>query len=79
MSNELLFQPMASLLDVTPESLTLDTSLSKFDTWDSLAKVSLLTVVHELYGITLEADDLDKIDTPADLVDLIHARRSAAA
>jgi len=79
MSNDVLIQQLASLLEVTSDSLSPGTSLSTLDTWDSLAKISLLTVVHEHYGITLEADDLDKIDTPAELTDLIQNRRSAAA
>lgn len=79
MNSEVLIQQVASLLEVTPSALTLSTPLVKFDTWDSLAKISVLAAVHENYGITLEAEDLERIATLGELSELIQNTRTAGA
>jgi len=79
MNRELLIELLAPLLEVAPDALTPDTSLTGFDTWDSLSKISVLAAVHEHHGISLEAEDLDRISTVAELGDLLRKAASANA
>ncbi len=44
---------------------------------DSLAVVQVVTFLEESFGLVLERSDLDFIDTPEGIVDLVLAKRSA--
>ena len=44
---------------------------------DSLAVVEVVTFLEERFGLVLERADLDLIDTPAGIVDLVLAKRAA--
>ena len=44
---------------------------------DSLAVVQVVTFLEENFGLTLERADLDFVDTPGGIVDLVLAKRSA--
>jgi acyl carrier protein len=79
MNRELLIELLAPLLEVAPDTLTPETPLSRFDTWDSLSKISVLAAVHERHGISLEGDDLDRIGTVGELTDLLRKASPASA
>lgn len=79
MNSEPLIEQLASLLEVTPDVLTIDTRLNKFDTWDSLTKISVLAVVHEHYGVTIEGESLEQVATVGDLTDLVRKTLPASA
>lgn len=50
--------------------------LRELEFWDSLSVISLLAVIDESYGITIEATQLADIITIADLLDYVeHHRR----
>lgn len=79
MNRELLIELLAPLLEVSPDALTPDTPLSRFDTWDSLSKISVLAAVHEQHGISLEGEALDRISTVGELTDLLRNASPASA
>ena len=45
---------------------------------DSLAVVEVVTFLEERFGLTLERSDLDFIDTPAGIVDLVASKRAVS-
>ncbi|HEY6926357.1 MAG TPA: acyl carrier protein [Steroidobacteraceae bacterium] len=72
MRSDTLMEKLASVLEVDPRSLTNEVVLRKFATWDSLARISLLAVVHEQYGVAVGAEELEKVETVGDISALIN-------
>ena len=55
------------------EAITLDARLEDLEV-DSLDLVELAQIVEDEYGVELSDDDMDKLETVSDVVDLIAAR-----
>lgn len=58
-----------------PEDVTRDATFESLDV-DSLDLVELGQIVQEEYGVELKSDDMPKLKTVGDAVDLIAARAS---
>jgi acyl carrier protein len=52
--------------------------LASFETWDSLAALSITASVRATYGVVLTSDDLKRSRTAGDLADLVSSRTSAS-
>lgn len=60
-----------NILDVDPDSVTLDSSLSGDFEADSLDKIEIVMAIEEEFGITVEDDAIKSIDTIGDAVNYI--------
>ncbi len=60
----------AEIDDARPESVA---------AWDSTANVTLLAVIEEEFGITVAADDLERLDSFAALLAYVPAAAAATA
>lgn len=60
-----------NILDVDPDSITLDSSLSGDFEADSLDKIEIVMAIEEEFGITVEDDAIKSIDTIGDAVNYI--------
>ncbi len=58
-----------------PEDVTLDATFESLDV-DSLDLVELGQIVQDEYGVELKSDDMPKLKTVGDAVDLIASRAS---
>jgi acyl carrier protein len=71
---------IAKLLEVSADQLTLDARLDQFETWDSLAMISVIALVTEHYGVSISGETVRRALTLSDVLDgVAHARPSAAA
>ena len=68
-----LYAKLAGILEV--ESVQPDDVLSSFDTWDSLTRLSILALLDSSYGVNLASSDFKTMNTIADLVAAVQARR----
>jgi acyl carrier protein len=59
-----------------PDALALDATLEALDV-DSLDLVELGQIVHEEYGVEIKGEDMPKLKTVGDAVDLIAERAGA--
>ena len=73
---ERLYQELAQILEV--DEVDRNRKLQEFETWDSLAALSLVASVRTTFGVTITSEDLARAKTPADLEALIASRRSPA-
>ena len=68
------YRELADILEV--DEVARDRNLRDFETWDSLAALSIVVAVQSNFGITITAADLARVQTPAALEDLISSRRA---
>ena len=54
--SEPLEEVISSVLGVSPQSLSDDSSIENVEAWDSLRQLSILLALESAYGITITAD-----------------------
>lgn len=64
---ERLRRVVAEVLDVSPESVTDETSPETVETWDSLTHLRLITAVEAEFEIQLSMQTIQSIQSVADL------------
>jgi acyl carrier protein len=72
---EKLYQELAEILEV--DEVDPSRKFAEFETWDSLAALSLVASVRSNFGVVITSEDLSRAKTPADLEALIVSRTSA--
>jgi acyl carrier protein len=63
---------IAEMLEV--DSVSLDDEFQKFDSWDSLTSLSIISVTKTLYGIAITVDDIVKAKTVGNLISFVTAK-----
>lgn len=56
------------------DSVSLDDEFQKFDSWDSLTSLSIISVTKTLYGIAITVDDIVKAKTVGNLISFVNAK-----
>lgn len=70
------YEGMAEILEIEPSEIRPDLSLEEVS-WDSLAVVSTIALVDDVYGVTLNPNALAECSTIADIERLAEAGRDA--
>lgn len=65
---------IAEMLEV--DSVALDDEFQKFDSWDSLTALSIISITKTLYGVTITVDDILKAITIGNLISLVTVKVS---
>ncbi len=65
---------IADILDVDVQEISHETAIGDFDSWDSLAQVSILTSLEEEYDCSFDEEEMMDIETVADMIRLIKAK-----
>jgi acyl carrier protein len=63
----------ADAVGSAPEALTFDTPLSSLENWDSVAYLSVMTMVDEHMGVALDPEKLTQAKTPGEIYRLASA------
>ncbi len=66
------YQRLAEILDI--EEVKPENVLKDFDSWDSLAVLSVLAMADSKYGLSIKADEVRSAVTAANLADLVEAK-----
>lgn len=71
--------PILALLAQKLEVDALDRNavLADFPEWDSLTVLAFLAAAHAEYGVTVESEEIARIETAGDLEDLIQSKRQS--
>jgi acyl carrier protein len=72
---EKLYQELADILEV--DEVNPSQNFADFETWDSLAALSLVASVRSNFGVVITSEDLARAKTAAGLEALIASRTSA--
>lgn len=68
------YEGMAEIFEIEPDQIGPDTVLAEAG-WDSLAIVSTIALVDDVYGVALSANDLAACETVADIEKLAEQER----
>lgn len=66
---------MAEILE--EDQVGADDELESFESWDSLAALSVLAMADSKYGVTLTSDEVGEVKTVGELYALINGKKSA--
>ena len=64
-------QAFKAAFDVDPQSVTLDTSANDIPLWDSVGHLSLASNLEEVFGISLDVDELMEMESVREIVRVI--------
>lgn len=62
--------------DIDPQSVSMETSASDISGWDSVGHLSLAGNLEEVFGVSLDVDDLMEMENVREIVSIITAKLS---
>lgn len=62
--------------DIDPQLVTMETSASDIPLWDSVGHLSLASSLEEVFGITLDVDELMEMENVREIVRVITPKLS---
>jgi acyl carrier protein len=74
---EKLYEELREILEV--DEVRPDQVLADFETWDSLAALSLVASVSTNFGVTLSRADFREMTTVGDLENVVRSKRASKA
>jgi len=73
---EKLYQQLANILE--DDEVSPDSKLKEYDTWDSLAALSLVAFVRTKFHVAITSEDLARVRTASELEAVVTSRQSEA-
>jgi acyl carrier protein len=70
-------QAFKAAFDIDPQQVSMDTSASDIALWDSVGHLSLASSLEEVFGITLDVDDLMEMENVREIVRVITPKLGA--
>ena len=70
-------QAFKAAFDIDPQLVSMDTSASDIPLWDSVGHLSLASSLEEVFGITLDVDDLMEMENVREIVRVITPKIAA--
>lgn len=77
MNKQQFLNALEDILELEQNTLSGQEVLLEIDQWDSLAFLSVIAMADEHFGIVIQGDKLEKINTVNDLVSLVEEHFSA--
>lgn len=65
-----------SAFDIDPQSVTMETTASDISGWDSVGHLSLAGSLEEVFGISLDVDDLMEMENVRAIVRIVSTKLS---
>lgn len=62
---------MAKNFEVTPEDITMESSIGDFPKWDSLGNLALLQEIQDEFDIELEPEDIIDLEDVNDIINIV--------
>ena len=75
MSVSTIIEIFEDILDVKKGTVSLKTTPSDFDQWDSVATVNIIVALEEEFGIKFKLEDIQTVETVQDFVELVQAHK----
>jgi acyl carrier protein len=70
---------IAEILDIAPDEIQPQMRRADTASWDSLSHLRLITAFEDRFGIALTMDEIERIQTPAELQAALDQRRGGNA
>lgn len=71
MTRQEKLETIADILEVDLEEITEESVLEEFETWDSIAVLSVISVITEETGLFPHADEIKKLKTVSDIMNVM--------
>jgi acyl carrier protein len=71
---EKFLEAVKEALELEEENVSFDDTLSDFDTWDSMSRLSLIALLDEHFEVEVSDAEFDDIDTVQELFNLVEKR-----
>ena len=71
MSVSTIIEIFQDILDVKKGTISLKTTSSDIDQWDSVATVNIIVALEEEFGIKFKLEDIQTVKTVQDFVELV--------
>lgn len=71
MTRQEKLEVIADILELEPEEIHEESVLEEFETWDSVAVLSVISVINEETGRFPHADEIKQLKTVTDLMNAI--------
>lgn len=68
------FAGLAEIIEIDVEQVSPELKLADF-AWDSLAVVSTIALIDDVFNVMVDGQSLNKCDTVADIVALINSKK----
>jgi acyl carrier protein len=65
---------VAEILGIDPASFGDDTRRDEFESWDSMNHLRLVTAVESTFGVRLTMEEIEALQSPRNLEDLVRAK-----
>ena len=75
MSVSTIIEIFQDILDVKEGTVSLSTTSSDIDEWDSVATVNIIVALEEEFRIKFKLEDIQTLETVQDFVDLVQAHK----
>jgi len=75
MSASSIIEIFQDILDVKEGTVSLSTTSSDIDEWDSVATVNIIVALEDEFGIKFKLEDIQTVNTVKDFVDLVQAHK----
>jgi acyl carrier protein len=76
MSVSTIIEIFEDILDVKKGAVSLETTSSDIDQWDSIATVNIIVALEEEFGIRFKLKDIQTLKSVQDFVDLVQAYKN---
>lgn len=73
--SEMLIAAIAPILECEPDKLSLSTPFRDHLNWDSLAYLSVITMIDSEFGVLIPHVEFQKLNTISDIADYIATHR----
>ena len=77
-TNQDLIQLFAEALEIEASSIDTEKAIAKYAEWDSLAWLTIISLLDERYGIRLTGTEVRRLVTVNDLIENVTAKASVA-
>ena len=75
MSVSTIIEIFEDILDVKKGTVSLETTFSDIDQWDSVATVNIIVALEEEFGIKFKLEDIQEVKSVQDFVDLLQEHK----
>lgn len=69
-----VFEIIASICDVSIDSVNANSTVGDFPTWDSLGQLNILQTVQDEFGVDFEPEEMMEIEDVKDIVNAVEAK-----
>ncbi|MBQ0142097.1 MAG: acyl carrier protein [Prevotellaceae bacterium] len=65
---------IAGVCEVTPEEITLESTIGDFPTWDSIGHLTILSQVEEAFNINFDPEEMMDLEDVSDIIKAVEEK-----